>query len=292
MFELSELRRAFSRFPTGVTVVTTRGRDGQNYGFTANSFTSVSLTPPLVLICPGQQLSSKTHFDEAEYFAINILAEGQEEISTHFATFKGDRFADMDWVEDAWRSPLIMGAAAQFSCRVYARHDAGDHQILVGEVLDFKSSELRGLGFIGGHYFNLGLERQAAIQEGKQRFAGVILEANGCVYLPDGKMPIVPYENDARLALNEALEKEGLSAKLGAVYSLYYSDDGASHYSIYLSRIDGDYRHDERFVAVDEIENLQVQNKAQQAILARFCKEYEHRNFGLYIGEESHGKIH
>lgn len=164
MVDLQDLKRAFGRFPTGVTVVTTRNVDGKLYGFTANSFTSVSLKPPLLLVCPGSQLSSRPIFDSVSHFAVNILAEGQETISNHFANFKGNRFQDTLWQKDRYNQPWIEGAAASFSCRTYARYEAGDHMILLGEVLDYIQSEQRGLGFLCGKYFNPSLEKQSPIK--------------------------------------------------------------------------------------------------------------------------------
>jgi len=87
------LRNAFGSFMTGVTVITSRDASGAPVGFTANSFTSVSLDPPLLLVCPGKFLSSYDAFTNCSHFAVNVLAEGQEEVSNTFAGYKGDRFA-------------------------------------------------------------------------------------------------------------------------------------------------------------------------------------------------------
>ena len=165
------LRRAFGSFMTGVTVVTSRTDDGRPLGFTANSFTSVSLDPPLLLVCPGKFLSTHDRFAASTGFAVNILAEGQQEVSNTFASFKGDRFARVPHRSDARGNPLIEGALAQFSCSTERVLDAGDHSILIGQVQDFAWAEGRGLGYAGGQYFSLGLER-AALERGSPAGTG------------------------------------------------------------------------------------------------------------------------
>ena len=155
------LRQAFGSFLTGVTVVTTRSADGEPVGFTANSFTSVSLDPPLLLVCPARSLSSFSAFAQCTHFAVNVLAEGQEDVSNTFAGFKGDRFARVAWRTDADGSALLEGAAAQFSCRTSQIIPAGDHVVLIGEVNSFAASEQGGLGYSAGAYFSLGRARQA-----------------------------------------------------------------------------------------------------------------------------------
>lgn len=154
------LRQAFGSFLTGVTVVTTRNTDGEPVGFTANSFTSVSLDPPLLLVCPARSLSSFSAFAQCAHFAVNVLAEGQEEVSNTFAGFKGDRFARVAWRADSDGSALLEGAAAQFSCRTSQIIPAGDHIVLIGEVKCFTVSEKCGLGYSAGTYFSLGRAHQ------------------------------------------------------------------------------------------------------------------------------------
>ena len=126
------LRDAFGVFPTGVTVVTTIAPDGTPCGFTANSFTSVSLDPPMLLVCPGRFLSTFSVFERCAVFAVSVLAEGQEDISNTFARYKGDRFAVTDWTPNAQGAPLISGAAARFSCRTEQTIAAGGPCDLAG----------------------------------------------------------------------------------------------------------------------------------------------------------------
>lgn len=136
-FSTREFRDALGAFATGVTVVTTRG--AEPYGMTANAFSSLSLDPPLVLVC----VVSGTHGCESiaanGIFAVNVLTEEQEPLSRWFASRDRPRtaeaFADVAHHHAATGSPLIDGAAAHLDCRLAAQHEAGDHTILVGEVL-------------------------------------------------------------------------------------------------------------------------------------------------------------
>ncbi|MEL6980158.1 MAG: flavin reductase family protein, partial [Pseudomonadota bacterium] len=137
------LRDAFGAFLTGVTVVTTVGEDGAPRGFTANSFASVSLDPPLLLVCPARRLSSFAAFEGCRDFAISVLAEGQEAVSNIFASSKGDRFAEVAWRPAASGAPVIEGAAAAFACTAQSVVPAGDHVILIGRVTAFERSGRR-----------------------------------------------------------------------------------------------------------------------------------------------------
>jgi len=155
-FDPRALRDAFGRFLTGVTVVTTLGDDGQPVGFTANSFSSVSLDPPLLLVCPGKFLSSYRAFAVCDRFCVSILAATQKAAANTFAGFKGDRFAQVAHTQDAHGIPLLCGAIAQFSCRTHQILPAGDHALLIGEVTAFDQTDGGGLGYAGGRFFSLG----------------------------------------------------------------------------------------------------------------------------------------
>ena len=153
----SALRDAFGGFMTGVTVVTTREPNRAPLGFTANSFSSVSLDPPMLLVCVGRSLSSHDIFANCAHFAVSVLAEGQEGVSNVFASFKGDRFAQIAHGSDTNGIPVIDGAVAQFSCRRAQSIPAGDHTILLGQITGFTHRDGLGLGYARGQYFSLGL---------------------------------------------------------------------------------------------------------------------------------------
>jgi flavin reductase (DIM6/NTAB) family NADH-FMN oxidoreductase RutF len=128
-------RRACSRFATGITIATVMAADGTPQGFTANSFTSVSADPPLVLICIDRRANVLPHFSEAEYFAINVLSVEQKELSMRFAARGQDRFSGVEWRPGAGQVPLLDGSLAQFECARRQVWEAGDHLVFLGEVV-------------------------------------------------------------------------------------------------------------------------------------------------------------
>jgi flavin reductase (DIM6/NTAB) family NADH-FMN oxidoreductase RutF len=130
-----EFRRSLGQFASGVTVVTTRDPTGRPHGLTASSFCSVSLDPPLVLVCVDNRLLARRAIEESRIFAVSVLAETQESISRQFAGGGPDKFAGVDLVEGSNGAPLVSGALAHLQCRLAAAHEAGDHTIFVGEVL-------------------------------------------------------------------------------------------------------------------------------------------------------------
>ncbi len=127
-------RHALGHFAAGVTVVTTVGRDGVAYGLTATAFTSVSLEPPLILVCVDKGAESHPHLLEADAFSVSFLSAEQQSISNGFARSGGDKFAGVTTRTGATGAPWIDGALAHLDCRTQQAVDAGDHTIFVGEV--------------------------------------------------------------------------------------------------------------------------------------------------------------
>ncbi|WP_420607867.1 alpha/beta fold hydrolase [Novosphingopyxis sp.] len=128
------LRDALGCFGTGVTVVTTIDENGGPVGLTANSFTSVSLDPELLLVCLAKSAGSLPAFQAADSFAVNVLHIGQQPVSNRFASRGADKFADTD--VETWEGgvPILKGSLASFECDKFAMHDGGDHEILIGRV--------------------------------------------------------------------------------------------------------------------------------------------------------------
>ncbi len=145
-----ELRDAFGRFATGVAIVTTRTRSGP-LGITANSFASVSLDPPLVLWLPAKASSRFGPFTACERFAIHIMGAAQQEVSAAFVR-EGDIFDRLDWHAAGDGTPLIDDCLARFHCATHAVHDAGDHAIVLGRVLDAEHREGEPLVFQSGRF--------------------------------------------------------------------------------------------------------------------------------------------
>ncbi|MDT0306490.1 flavin reductase family protein [Streptomyces sp. DSM 44917] len=128
-------RAALSRFASGVVIVTTRDGAGKPHGFTATSFCSVSLDPPLVLVCLARSARCHPVFARAEAFAISVLRHGQEPVARRFASRAADKFADGDLETTAHGSVVPAGALAVLECDVAQRQGVGDHTLLVGRVV-------------------------------------------------------------------------------------------------------------------------------------------------------------
>ena len=155
-FSSKEFRSTVGAFATGVTVVTTRGEE-HAYGMTANAFSSVSLDPPLILVCVINPSEGAEHIARNGVFAVNILSVDQEPLSRYFASRdrpKGrDAFRDVAHRFAASGSPILDGAAAFMDCRLHATHEAGDHLIFIGEVLELDVQDGgTPLVFHGGGY--------------------------------------------------------------------------------------------------------------------------------------------
>ncbi len=147
---LRAFRDALGRFATGVTVVTTMTPEGP-VGITANSFASVSLSPALVLWSPAKVSSRFGVFEAADHFAIHVMGADQRDLAAHFVR-NGRDFDGIDWTEGPGRAPLIEGTLARFACVRRAAHDAGDHVIVVGEVLEASLRAGEPLVFSQGAY--------------------------------------------------------------------------------------------------------------------------------------------
>ena len=151
-FDLRRLRDCFGRFATGVTIITTIDSEGQPTGLTANSFSSVSLEPPLILWSLDKRSSQIDAFRVAEYYAINVLAADQIDLSNLFATPNEDRFAGLTYSAGIGGAPLLADCVAWIECRSLTTYEGGDHLVFVGEVQRFDHSDRPALLFLGGRY--------------------------------------------------------------------------------------------------------------------------------------------
>jgi flavin reductase (DIM6/NTAB) family NADH-FMN oxidoreductase RutF len=129
------LRDAMGCFATGITIVTAHAPDGTPVGLTANSFTSVSLDPPLLLVCIANSAGSAPVLREAERFGVNVLQTSQQAASNRFAGKGEDRFAATAWGPGETGVPLLDGSLVSFECKRFEVHEGGDHFLLVGEVV-------------------------------------------------------------------------------------------------------------------------------------------------------------
>lgn len=157
------LRRTFGTFATGVTVVSVGG--SVPHGMTANSFTSVSLDPPLVSVCVERQAIMHASLTDAGVFGVSVLSASQEAVARHFADrhrpLGRHQFDAVDWLPgEHTGAPLIAGALAHFECRLWRRYDGGDHTIFLGELLAAgRGADSDALLFLSGRFHHLGLAR-------------------------------------------------------------------------------------------------------------------------------------
>ena len=150
--EKQEFRRVLGHFAAGVTVVTTIGDDGQPYGLTATAFTSVSLEPPLVLVCVDKRAECHPHFHVSRVFAVNFLALDHEHLSRRFATSGGDKFKDLEVRRGVTGAPLLSEALGYLECRTVDVFGGGDHTIFLGQVEAADAHEGEPLLYFKGAY--------------------------------------------------------------------------------------------------------------------------------------------
>ncbi|MFM1859166.1 MAG: hypothetical protein RL133_666 [Pseudomonadota bacterium] len=147
-----EFRRALGTFTTGVTIVTTRSNDGEPVGVTANSFNSVSLSPPIVLWSLAKTAKSLAAFTGSNHWNVHVLATDQQALSATFAKPGADKFAGVALDEGLTPAPLMTGCSARFQCKTTSVVEAGDHIVLLGEVVAFDASDRAPLAYSKGRY--------------------------------------------------------------------------------------------------------------------------------------------
>lgn len=151
----STFRAALARFASGITVVTARDADGRDVGMTVSAFSSLSLNPPLILVCIDRGASVGPVFEACTAFAVNVLDEMQEPLSRRFAEKDVDRFEGIACSRGRLGSALLDGALAQLECSVHARYEGGDHTILVGAVESAAMRDGHPLMYYRGGYRRL-----------------------------------------------------------------------------------------------------------------------------------------
>ena len=152
-----KFRKAMGHFATGVTVVTARDGDGRPVGLTVNAFTSVSLDPPLILVCIHKKAESHEPILESGFFAVNILSRDQETLAITFARGEASkRFENLEIFDGPKGCPLLPGVLAWLECRVHRVYPGGDHSIIVAEVLECEGLGGEALGFLRGELGGVG----------------------------------------------------------------------------------------------------------------------------------------
>jgi flavin reductase (DIM6/NTAB) family NADH-FMN oxidoreductase RutF len=150
-----ELRNVMGNFATGVTIITTKDATGKPFGLTANAFSSLSLDPPLLLICVDKKVDCYACFEESKVFGVNFLSEGQDQLSTRFATKGIEKFEGVPYKLGKLGVALLDGAVAHIECKLVNAYEGGDHTIYIGEIQNATVLNDRPLLFFRGKYYKL-----------------------------------------------------------------------------------------------------------------------------------------
>ena len=303
-FDGRDLRRAFGNFATGVTIVTTLDAAANPCGFTANSFTSVSIDPPLLLVSIAKSSFGCEIFTSSRGFAVNILAGDQRELSNRFASAGTNKFAGLAWRGEQSGSPIIDGVVAWFDCAHHEQVDAGDHVILIGRVLRYAYNTDTPLGFCRGAYVSFGLTPRMLemLSSPAHLQVGAIIESNGKILLehsPDSGQLLLPVAD----SVGDSASGKGLLGKLGSagievdlpfIYAVFHDDNRRFVYHLgeLLSISDAHETRRLRFHEFDNITWEEIGDRWIISMLERFIREKRLGNYQVYIGDEHHGELH
>ncbi len=296
LFDVKAFRSALGTFLTGITVVTTVDAEDIPRGFTANSFTSVSLEPPLVLVCIGKGASTYEAFQSAGHFCINILSEEQKNISSRFSSRTAERFSTVNWLPGACGSPVLQDVSAWFECKMHQQVDAGDHLVLIGRVVDFAQSSVNPLGYCRGAYVTPSL-MQSLLDSAftSQLRVGVILESNGALLLHKneaGGLGLLTASSlgsrDDPSSLLGRAERLGLKFSLSFLFSVFEDEvGGKNRVSVYYRGIleetaglDGSLV----LATEDRIPWERIVDDNEVRMLRRFIREAQDKVFSVYSG--------
>ena len=297
------LRQALGSFPTGVTVVSCLDKNNYPLGFTANSFTSVSLDPQLISICIDKESFNIDTFSITEHFAVSILSESQQSISTTFATPNEERFKDIDWRSEDTGSPIISNAVAWFDCKTEQVVDAGDHLILIGKIITFDSSPKTPLMYLRGNYVNLGLEQKMLLameNENTEIIVGAIIEwrkkvfllknkNNGSLYFPSASR--LGHIEDKQSLLG-VLKNLNISINEHYLFSVFEKAEDKTSLIYYRAQAKEEVTAlKDSFYDFDAIPFDKLTDEASRIMLKRYIKERELNAFGIFVGKESEGKV-
>lgn len=298
------LRRVLGSFVTGVTVVTTIDRQRCPRGMTANSFASVSLDPPLVLVCIGQSAASHDEFYVADGFAINILSAEQEELSALFASKSPDKFENIAWWRGDSGSPVLDDVLAWIDCATHKKITMGDHLIMFGRVLGLGLSQGVPLSFFNGTYTNLNIDKEINMFPPPPLMVGGIVETKGRILLCRDEggwtIPAECHRGIVSSGRNEFVQKclaLGFPIEPVFVYSIFTNSDG-SLFTVYRCSVDADARippldlaDDMRLFDIDQLPHAKISTRPMRSMLQRYIHERECDRFGIYVESADGGQV-
>ncbi|WP_439626792.1 flavin reductase [Shinella sp.] len=298
-------RDMLGSFMTGVTVVATRGGDGVVRAFTANSFTSVSLDPPLVLVCLAKTSGSYDTFFSAEHFSISVLGDWQRQMSNAFASrdpsVKAGALARLGGVD----VPFVEESLATMICGRDRVIDAGDHIILLGAVDRFQSKNGQPLGYFRGGYVGFGLAVRELEQLGAPLFVGGLLERDGKVLLCRRQGSDRWEVPGAALSAGEQhtgilrslFSRFGIQAEASLLYSLF--QEAGEHRTTMMFSVEANGEAEPessngieaRLFGVEECPWDLIDGEMKRGMLQRFFREREAGCFGIYYDTADGGRV-
>lgn len=299
--DAGELRKAFGTFATGVTIVTTRDGSGKPRGMTANSFSSVSLDPPLVLVCVAKSALSSSAFESSLSFAVNVLHEGQKELSTLFASKSPDKFKDLKFKTAHTGSPVLADSLSWFDCSTYSRIDAGDHYVLIGQVHSFGTRAAPPLGFFRGRYVRVPDADTPANPPARVMVTSYIVEMEQQILLRsmgDGLygLPILKAGSSHELLVLSGGWEIKIDPERAFLYSVFDAPDaGFGHIVHRVSLQPGccpaDLAPELKFFPIHALPLNQLDNADTNAILRRYVRERSEERYGIFVGQTNSGRI-
>ena len=294
------LRRAFGTFVTGVTVITTRDADGTPRGMTANSFTSVSLDPPLLLVCVAKSALSYPAFIESGCFAVNILHDGQVDVSAVFASKSTEKFQSVHHDLIHTGAPVLTDSLTWFDCSMFNTVDAGDHAILIGQVRAFGTSPAAPLGFCRGRYASVKDPLPTGWLASHGMIIGYLIEAgDGLLLRADGKGGWVLPSAQRRKADSQLVVDGGEALRLlpeeTFLYSVFDVADSDPGYLIYRARLAREGQAELpaglRVFGIDEIPYDQIPTHELRSMIRRYARERQDNRFGIYMDSDDGGRV-
>jgi flavin reductase (DIM6/NTAB) family NADH-FMN oxidoreductase RutF len=296
------LRGAFGTFLTGITVITTRDMDGVPRGMTANSFASVSLDPPLLLICVGKSATSFPAFAACPSFAVNVLHDKQIPLSAAFASKAKDKFENVAHDTVHTGAPILRDCLTWFDCSVHQRLEVGDHVVLIGRIQAFGTSPSAPLGFCRGRYAEVKEPLPPGWSPSRNMIVGYIIEADGRILLRatgEGKwsLPIAKgRQNTTLLDLDDA-GTVALLPDTTFLYSIFDVSEGDPGYIIYRGRLAArgqaadDLAPGLRFFPIVDLPFDAIGERDIVAMLRRYVHERSQNRFGIYVDAIDGGRV-
>lgn len=303
--DVTEFRRTLGSYMTGVTIVTTIDREGRRRGMTMTSFTSVSLDPPMVLVCVDRRAASFDAFVESRGIAVHILASAQEPLARTFASKAPDKFAHVVAESGYGGAPIIRDVHAYLDCETDQVVMAGDHAIIVARVLDFGSEDRRPLAFYQGKFNSFSVDEQILQQQIDAHTKSTVRwvvetdggelvaceRADGTLHLPEVKRRPSELSHGGLSAAATACI--GVTTAVDFLYSIYDGQQGDT-VLIYRGRTESlAPTLASGFTLVPTLEDVadRFSDPSERAVIARYVNERLGAAFGIYAGNQLEGAV-